>query len=424
MALTKTRELLGKIGRGTLHPRHAAAWVQEVHGPDDEQALREGWGLRLRTCLGLIEQNAILRDPKRVADLIRGEDTDSLRVIINEEPKQPESPSQREGLNLSRRSLYRLFRDGIQDIGWYWDGSDEQPWKRLQSATDLANTYVVCLRPSVAAYDSDVGFRLGIAGTQESPDRKDPPRPGYAPLRAEPWADHARCVAKEAHRRLEKEHWRTGLLGQALERRYGLTPEAVHDAVTACALLHDLGKLQENWQSWAEAAQRARDSNYQHEILLAHTDFDPEKSEDRERERNLGVRRPPHAPASAYYSGAFLAKLLSAVPEEKRSHVASACAAAVLAHHGGWLPEKLDLGLSKLCTGWEVAVTDALGWTPDNTVLRTLEVRQDKRGAAELLLKATTGPESLGEWWPLVAYLTRTLRLSDQRATAEGALHE
>jgi len=30
----------------------------------------------------------------------------------------------------------------------------------------------------------------------------------------------------------------------------------------------------------------------------------------------------------------------------------------------------------------------------------------------------------LSDWWPLAAYLTRMLRLSDQRATSEAAANE
>jgi len=273
-ALTKTRALLQQIGRAVLHPHEAAAWVQEIHGAEDEQALREGWRTRLNNCLCLIQQNAILREPRRVADFIRGEDTDSVRVIISEETSKPESPGQREGLSLSRRSLYRLFQNRTSDVGWYWDDSDEKPWKTLESATALNSTYVVCLRPSVAAYDRDIGLRLGIRGDQESPDRIEPKRPGHAPLRMEAWTDHAQRVADAAMKRLHKEEFKTGLLGLGFQRRYALNTNALMDAVQTCALLHDLGKLQDGWQRWAESAQRSRDSSYEHKIPLAHTDFE------------------------------------------------------------------------------------------------------------------------------------------------------
>lgn len=418
--LTKTREVLDTIRAGHLDPQYTARWVQDVHAMEDERALHEGWWSRLYTCLQRIEQSAIHRDPKRVADLIRGEDTDSLRVIINDAKRRPESPGQREGLNLSRRSLYRLFRSGGQNLGWYWDGtSDEEPWKPLESPLDISKTYVICLRPSVACYDDEIGLRLGVAGTKQSPMRQDPPRPGYAPLHAESWVDHARRVAEEAQSRLEREHWRSGLLGNGFTQRYGLTPEALSESVKTCALLHDLGKLQEGWQKWAEAAQRAQFPTYQHKVPLAHTDFNPDSKEDREREHSLATRRPAHAPASAYYGRAFFVQLLVRVPDNRRAYVASACAAAVLAHHGGWWLSELELNPPTLWRGWEAALLDSVGSVPAEQELASLrKYRVDK------LLEATTGPEGLAIWWPLVAYLTRTLRLSDQRATAERGCNE
>jgi CRISPR-associated endonuclease/helicase Cas3 len=414
--LTRTRKFLEGVFRDTLHPRQSAEWVQEVHGSDDELALREGWRGRLRECLRRIEQSAILRDPKRVADLIRGEDTDTIRVIISQEPRLPLRPGDREGLSLSRWSLSRLFREQQHSPGWYWDGDEEQPWKPLRTAEGLRRAYVVCLQPAVAAYDCDLGLRLGVAGVQESPLRVEPRSPGHAPLRAESWANHARLVAADAQRRLERDEWDHGLLFTGFERRYGLVPAAVGEMVRTCAILHDLGKLREDWQRWAEAAQKAANSDYQHGEPLAHTDFDPEMMKHPERIRVVGVRRPPHASASAYYARAFLPWFLARVPQEQRAYVASACAAAIVAHHGGWWSSDLDLNPPKLSSNWRTAVISTLGWVPDAEALDSLTKYETGR-----LLKATTDADSLFEWWPLVAFLTRALRLSDQRATAEGA---
>jgi CRISPR-associated endonuclease/helicase Cas3 len=410
--LTKTRDVLSNVGAGNLHPQYAARWVQEVHATEDERALREGWWSRLLTCLQRIEQSAFHRDPKRVADLIRGEDTDSVRVIINEAARRPESPEQRESLNLSRRSLYRLFQNGGQNLGWHWDGaSDEDPWKPLERPSDISKTYAVCVCPSVAAYDDEIGLRLGVAGTEQSPARQD--------LRAEPWKDHAFRVAEEAQRRLEREHWQNGLLGNGFHERYALTAEALSNAVKTCALLHDFGKLQDVWQRWAEAAQRAQLPTYQHKVPLAHTDFNPDSREDREREHSLGIRRPAHAPASTYYGRAFFVHLLATVPDNQRAYVASACAAAVLAHHGGWWLADVELNPPTLWPGWKGTLLDTVGSVPGENELASL-----RRYRVDKLLEATTGPDSLAEWWPLVAYLTRTLRLSDQRATAERGCNE
>ncbi len=68
---------------------------------------------------------------------------------------------------------------------------------------------------------------------------------------------------------------------------------------------------------------------------------------------------------------------------------------------------------------WSVAVEAVLGPAVGGEHFDAL-----RRHPLENLLRVATGPDHLEEWWPIVAYLTRTLRLSDQRATAEAGCHE
>jgi CRISPR-associated endonuclease/helicase Cas3 len=431
-ALGRTRELIARVRRAILDPREAAAWVQEVHAEGDEVALRRGWRGQRRTCVDRILRNAIERDPVRVADLIRGEDTDSVRIILTAgEP--PATPAEREGLSLSRWSITRLVREASTQgrAGWWWDpSSDDELWRPLGSVVDLQRAYVVCLPTTIAAYDAEVGLRFGVAGDQESPARHEPKRPGWAPLHAESWVDHAQAVAREAMRRLAREawaatpddprqRWEAAGVAEGFLRRYGLAPGVFADAARFCAVLHDLGKLGAGWQRWAEAAQQARDPGYVHSTALAHTDFDPGKPEDRARERVLGVRRPPHAPASAYYARLFVGQALASVSAERQGLVASACLAAILAHHGGWWPNDFEGNVPPLWPGWEAAVKEVVKGAPSMVDLLMLR----RHGVVDLL-SVVVGPDEIEEGWPLVAYLTRNLRLSDQRATAEAGCHE
>jgi len=414
--LTETQRIIEQAAGTRLDPQRAVEWVQAAHGPSDARALRAGWRQRFDTCMRRIEQNAILRDPKRVADLIRGEDTDSVRLIVCKSP--PDAPGRREGVSVSRRLVARALRQGEEGSGWIWDlGRDDEPWQPIQVLGDLGKAYVVCLTPAMAAYDAEIGLRIGEHGERESPEGEEPRRPGHAPLRAEGWADHAQRVAAEGRKRLER--GRCSLTEMGFLDRFGLDMRAIMEATEACALLHDLGKLTSAWQQWAEAAQRSRDPAYGHSVPLAHTDFDPDRPEDRERERGLQARRPPHAPASAYYSRAILPSLLNSVPERLRAAVASTCTAAIVAHHGGWWTPSWEQAPLPLCAGWQRAVETACGPPPDEGALGRL------RGfAVDRLLALTTGPDSLPEWWAVVAYLTRTLRLSDQRATSEWSCHD
>lgn len=423
-ALSRTRELLARVGSAVIDPKTTAEWVEEVHAANDAQAVRIGWASRMTECLDRIHRKAILRDNRSgVADLIRGDDTDSLRIIVVCKENRPETPAKREAISLTRWSLARHL-DGVREIGWYWESSADEPsWKPLRSRDDLRLTYALCLRPEFARYTEDTGLIVGTPGNKESPPRVAPRRPGYAPLHEETWVHHARCVADEAARRMERECPSGGFLAAGLSRKYGLGSAAIREATRACAILHDLGKLQAGWQRWAEAAMRAKRPSYVFEAPLAHTDFDPESVEDRKREREIKPMRPSHAPASAFYSLALIANLLPAAPTDSRRQVASSCLAAILAHHGGWLPDRARLEIDEFTSQWQNVLHDAIVGDPAFIQLTRLSTQSDKHGPLANLLSTSTGPDAITEWWPFVSYLTRTLRLSDQRATAEGHNH-
>lgn len=419
--LSATRALLENCGLTTLNPTVVDEWVQMVHQAEDSLALRQGWPSRLIECLRCIESIAVNRQQGGVARFIRGDNDDQVRLLISQESSLPQTPGRREGLSVRRTAIFRLLKGSEQPAGWFWDTTEEEPrWKPLTCPHDITGTYVICLKPAVAAYSHEIGLRIGEAGTVQSPDRAEPPRPGALPLRREPWKAHALRVAAEAQRRLEREDLiGVGLLRWGLELRYGLDASAVEQAVRACGLLHDLGKLQTGWQTWAEAYQRAKDPCYQHNVPLAHTDFDPKSAEDWAVQRSLSLHRPPHSAASAYYGAAFLARLLDQAPAGDRACIASACASAILGHHGGWWS---TVGELIPAVGEELSKTvgpclTSLEWSK-------LVQHTDKKGPMDRLLSLTTSGENLRRWWPLVAYLTRTLRLSDQRATSEAAVNE
>src|SRR5207302_9093081 len=112
--------------------------------------------------------------------------------------------------------------------------------------------------------------------------------------------------------------------------------------------------------------------------------------------------------------------LLRTTAPERLPALASGALGAILAHHGGWLPQSPDLGIGPLRSRWEADLRDAGIAETASEVLAQLYRVSDRRGQLDQFLAQTTSPERLEEWWPLVAYLVRTLRLADQRATAEG----
>jgi hypothetical protein len=164
------------------------------------------------------------------------------------------------------------------------------------------------------------------------------------------------------------------------------------------AILHDLGKLQASWQDWAERYEKARDASYEHKELLAHTNYDSNSVEDRAWEKSVQPRRPPHAAASAWYGW----RLLPGFDAVKTTAVL----AAVLSHHGGWSLDNIGV----LDPRWHEA------WFGEAPRLN-LPTPSERDSLAMGLMP--TGRRFV-DWWPLASYLMRTLRLSDQRATADN----
>jgi CRISPR-associated endonuclease/helicase Cas3 len=413
-----TWSILSSASGWHLEPKCIADWVEAVHGSDDVAAVKQDYRHRLREIICCIHQNSIQRESVGVAHLIRGNDTESVRLLVADAEHLPDSPAKLDTVSLSRWSLASHV-DSVAPIGWYWKPDAEPPWQPLLQAASLAQTYAVCLRPDLAGYHSDLGLRLGRPGSS-SPHRVEAPRPGYPPLKEELWVNHAKMVAAEAERRLHHEG-PGGLFLHGCSDRYSLADSELSLLARTCGFLHDLGKLQTQWQQWAERYQGVKPP-----APLAHTNFDYDSRADRARQALIDIKRPPHATASAYYAVALLNGILGHLAEDLRPPLASACLAAIISHHGSFLPKdtKIDLGLFPLMSGWDTQVSQILNLTTDNKLFASLVNYADRRGLLAGFLSRSCGLDKLETWWPLVSFLMRNLRLSDQRATSEWSCRE
>ncbi len=410
-----------------MTPAVAAQWVEAVHGEQDRQALGSGWKTRLGQIRHRVYQSAVLRQPTQVGELIREPDTDDIQIILVRPDNLPMHPVQREAIKLNRWRLGRICRQAAGQkgtAGWLWQLGDNPSWQLWKDPAELSGTYAVAIDPAFAKYSSEVGLEEGYRGVIESPPRVEPPRPGYAPLKAEAWAAHAKGVAREAVSRLCRDD-NGGWLSKAFARRYGIGHSALLEAVRASGLTHDLGKLQMGWQEWAAQSQASRFPEYRHSEALAHTDYDASSLRDHEAEKRIAVRRPDHSTASAFLAASLFGRLLGSLPGDLNVQLASASVGAVLAHHGGWLQseaaQQQDLGIQPMWPGSAASLDGLFGAGTLDSLAHLLESDPDARRRILIgLLERTIGDAVFLQWWPLVAYLTRTLRLADQRATAEG----
>lgn len=417
--VTHSRAALSARTGAELNPTLMRELVDAAHADTDARLLRGGWSPRQRDISIRTWATVVLRQTEPVSDLIRSSDGQTIRVVIADDPVTSRlNPYAVEGFGLWPWNLKRLFEQSTQPIGWRWTPSEDQEWTLLDGPTDVEQAFVVCLSAGVASYTSERGLRLGQAGTWQSPPRERPPRKGHGRLHQEPWAHHAREVGEEAVLHVGRAG--TVLYEGLLDERWEMAEQEVLAAARAVGLLHDVGKLQRGWQAWAERAQQSINAAYVHRRPLAHTDFNRENPQDRERERlvNQQGRRPPHAAASAWYSTRAVVSLLRQASEPSRE-LRAACLAAMLSHHGGWIARSAgdDLGVQELVGEANAALAEATRLDGIEPLARP---RSSGSAAATLkkLLEPVADPDTWSDWAPVVAYLTRTLRLADQRATS------
>jgi CRISPR-associated endonuclease/helicase Cas3 len=381
-----------------LSPRKAAQWVDAAHAAQDCRELEVHRASVGSNCVRQIMES-VRRRAGGAADLIRGS-SDTVRVMLANDPANC-LPSTRETIPVYRSTLRGLVRSGAS--AWIFDPDYQTLWRPFQG--DLTSAYVIAVSPESTRYTKQLGLETGIAGEVESPQRTPPARPGYGSLERERWTSHSLAVQSEAERRLQIECVDGGLLAS------GFGAESLARSIHWASLFHDLGKLQDRWQRWAEAYQSRREPGYCHDEALAHTTYNSASPADRTLERETMPSRPAHAAAGAYYASmlpVFSAKLS---PDEQQSVLAS-----VLSHHGGWWSDRAEVGPVHALWAKALRELDLPGTkisAPSYVQSRRFQDRLDQLFNDCFEIN-----------WPLTAYLTRVLRLSDCKATEEARSHE
>jgi len=210
---------------------------------------------------------------------------------------------------------------------------------------------LLVVHPSAAAYDPELGLRLGEPGTWEAEsgepaDSSTGSSDADRPRAGESFRRHALDVARRARRLAET---RSAAAVARLGRFHGLSPEVLCGVVEFTALLHDLGKLDRRWQRaireehLAAVGGTATSSADGEARFLAHSARQVTRSGMRRRRR-----LPPHAVPGACASYLILKEALpamlgarsggpsatgTAASAEGQSLVIGAALAAIARHH-------------------------------------------------------------------------------------------
>jgi CRISPR-associated endonuclease/helicase Cas3 len=304
-------------------------------------------------------------------------------------------------------------------------------WRVVNTKEQIKGAIRLCLPPQLAAYDSELGFRLllddddrstGWESTKEGRRGSSRRNPGSW---LQSYVEHIDGLARAYEWSVRAD---LAWLARALEERLGMAPGAIDAGIRLALAMHDLGKLAMDWQKWAHEWQeqvRAQfpDRGYpapRARAMLAKTDFD-NSPEQRKLQRDLRVKRPWHACEGVKLGMGFITQALSGDRALSRA-VLTAIARHHTANARTYRRARLapgahaELERALTCCGATLPAGALLSQIIDDTGATISSEGQELMKG--ILIEAhteqtTDDPEGL-VW---LSYLvTRALRLCDQRA--------
>jgi len=349
---------------------------------------------------------------------------DSVTVLLHPNPIEIEEPYELEGFSIYRGTLHGKLREwqdaGLpnEDIPWTlmypWEKDDEYTslyeWLQVGASQDLNRSPIYVIHPLLAQYDSKLGFRFARGGSFQSPIQRQQNK-GTAKERCvgherESYEEHIRKMLNVYNDKLSGE---MAYAAARLEKLMGLSAGSLQWAVLLAIALHDVGKMNRNWQRWAHEWQRLIGAVVGEEYMLAHTDYNPADPLHRSVESETSGRRPPHAAEGAVAVLKILYHLVGAPeqPNDPRYKLMKSIFTAIVKHHSPSANHyrSFDLHPASMQTLArvlrELNASQAIQW---------LEMRRDSQ-RIDNLVKPSDRHE-------LMAYflIVRALRLSDQEA--------
>ncbi len=358
--------------------------IDEAHGDADKTMIQDIQEDEWRIW-ELITDAAVYGELSARRELIRK--VDSRSVIVYDAPAEitEESPYRYEGFSLWHGTLRGKVKELLalaRELNLDWAirypkavGEEEETkapiayrWLDVQDEKDIDKSLLFAVHPLLADYTTEMGFRLAEAGggVYRSPEaaRMNGSRKDFS-YRLESYPEHVRRMIS-----VFEGDWLTtdksfgGSLRSRLawlERRFydlnrdGQTPAGMLEiAVKLAIALHDVGKLDNRWQAWAESYQEAIGEG-KPPFLVVHTHFDPNNPAHQVAYKHSRRKKPKtHAAESAIASMKILMTHLDSNP---KGWLFRAVVMAILRHHSS----RAEGGKAfALHSGARKAVADAL----------------------------------------------------------------
>ncbi len=405
--------------------------INEVHRESDEKILA---GLESRQTRSRISEAISGQELALARELIR--QNDSRTLLVHDKPETLDKPFRVEGFSLYRGTLFGAWDKLQQEArkqGLNWslkypvEAEDNSPnsrttiaynWYEVKEQKTLEISPLFIVHPQLASYDTDVGFQLEVGEKpciSSAPDDETiQERERNKGLHRETYTEHIEHLLNAYDPRLEAE---LRYAACQLEQKLGISEGAIDGAIRLCIALHDVGKLTVEWQDWAHQWQQAVGQSICENYMAAHTDYNRDNPEEREKEKQFPIKRPPHAVESMR----AVAPLLLATFGGNQEILLKACLTAIARHHA---PKADQYKTYKLHPAFQTSIETALQMIGDaGQVAQThLEkiCRQARPQSLSGLLVSPRETLSL-----LTCFLiVRALRLADQEATSKISIKE
>ena len=439
--VTKTEMEICKLGWDAFQRRDGCVLrfpdeqeiINEAHTQADERLLKEMDESEGRIWTE-ITNAVVLGNTAARRELIRR--VDSRTLLVHDNPDALGNPYRIEGFSLWQGSLRGAFDDLLDQADeldpeqalWYpvldptvKEEDSRQPsrytWKPVASEDHLGLSLLFAVHPKLVAYDAERGFRFVEPGqgggyrSTPSPVGKGRDRDPHT-YQLESYRDHVATMARVYRRDLQDElSYIARRLAEHPDPDLRVPKGMLDQAVRLALALHDVGKLQVEWQQWARAYQK-RVAGEEPLFLVAHTLSETE--EHRKIARRIRPKRPHHAGEGAL---AGLKILLEALNARNNEGLFRATATAIARHHTPGLDAAEPF---KLEPGARAALAEALAAAGDGRWrdwASSLIMGQEAPLLKKWLL--TTPPDHPWGWWLVYFLIVRTVRLADVKSQKE-----
>jgi CRISPR-associated endonuclease/helicase Cas3 len=286
-------------------------------------------------------------------------------------------------------------------------------WAEVTDQNGLKRSAIYAVNPLLAQYDAEIGFRFAPGGGFQSPFQRtkavgtgrDQQR-GYS---RESYQEHIQKMLTVYQARLSRE---MTYAATRLEQHMGLEAGALDRAVRLAIAFHDIGKMDRRWQGWAHEWQERIGVPVADDLMLAHTDYNPDDPRHQSVEAGMPGSRPPHAAEGAVAVLRVLHQLLGTPgPDDPRFKLMKAVFSAIARHHSPQTDSYQGFSLHPTSKAAIAQVLGPLGASGEAS--QALEMSKLPQPITGLLVQ----PDARDE---LLAYflIVRALRLADQEAMA------